>query len=170
MTRIFVWVIMIVGGAAAGLYLDNILFADIRNNVPFHVVSFALGLELLFAVIRISRNTGRTLAKYGRIGKLKRMETNVLVTEGPYEYMRHPMHFGLLFFPLGIAFLIGSPAFIVLIAPAEMILILLMIKFIEEPEAIRKFGTQYIEYRERIPWICLRPRCLRELLKDSSKS
>jgi protein-S-isoprenylcysteine O-methyltransferase Ste14 len=170
MTRIFVWVIMIFGGTVAGLYFDNMLFAGIRRNLPFHIVSFALGISLLFAVMRVSRNTGRTLAKYGRVGELKRMETNVLVTQGPYKYMRHPMHLGLLFFPVSIAFLVGSPSFIVLIAPVEMILILLMIKFIEEPGTIRKFGAQYIEYKEHIPWFCLRPRCLRELLKDPFKS
>ncbi len=71
--------------------------------------------------MKISKNTGRTLAKYGREGKLKRMQTNVLVKQEIYKYMRHPMHLGLFLFPLGIAFLIGSPSFILIIAPIEII-------------------------------------------------
>ncbi len=170
MTRILVWAIMLVGGAAAGLCFDNVLFTGIHASVLFHFISLAVGISLLFVVMRISRNTGRTLAKYGRKGNLKRMETNVLVKEGAYNYMRHPMHLGLLFFPLSIAFLIGSPTFILIIAPGEIIVMLLMIKFLEEPEAIRKFGKQYIEYKEEVPSFCFKIECLKELFKDVHKS
>jgi len=121
-------------------------------------------------VIRISKNTGRTLAKYGRKGKIKRMETNVLVRHGVYKYMRHPMHLGLLFFPLSIAFLIGSPSFILIIAPAEMIMMLLLIKYFEEPEAIKKFGNEYLEYKNQVPWFCFNLLCLKELLKEVPKN
>ena len=166
MTRAFVWIIMMLGGAAAGLYLDNCLFAGIHASIPFHVVSFLGGALLLTLVVRISRNTGRTLAKFGRTGNVKKMETNLLVRSGAYKFMRHPMHLGLLFFPLGFALLIGSPSFILLIAPAEIVLMLLMIKFLEEPEAIRKFGNEYIEYKKELPWFCFKKECLKELLKD----
>lgn len=169
MSRIFVWVVLLAGGAAAGLYLDTVLFHGFRINIFLHVVSFVIGVVFGWFVMRVSRNTGRTLAKYGRKGELGRMETNVLVVQGPYKYMRHPMHFGLLFFPLSVAFLSGSPSFIVLIAPAEIIFILLMIKFIEEPEAIGKFGQEYIEYKNQLPWFCAKLRCLRELLRDPSE-
>lgn len=166
MTRIFVWILMIFGGGAAGLYLDSSLFVGIRANIPFHIVSFVAGALLLLLVIRISRNTGRTLAKYGRHGNVNKMETNLLVRSGAYKFMRHPMHLGLLFFPLSFALLIGSPSFVLLIAPAEIVLMLLMIKFLEEPEAIRKFGKEYIEYKKGLPWFCFKKECLKELLKD----
>jgi protein-S-isoprenylcysteine O-methyltransferase Ste14 len=125
---------------------------------------------LILLVIRISKNTGRTLAKYGRKGDVKRMDTNVLVNQGVYKYMRHPMHLGLLFLPLSFAFLIGSPSFILFIAPAEMVIMLLLIKFFEESEAIKKFDKQYIEYKKQVPWFCFKIHCLKELFKDVPKN
>lgn len=157
---------MIFGGAVLGLYLDRSLFQHIHNNMVFHGVSAAFGVILLLLVIRISKNTGRTLARFGRRGKLKRMETNVFVTEGAYKYMRHPMHLGLLMFPLGVALLIGSPSFILFVAPAEILFMLFMIRFVEEPEAIRKFGQVYLRYRKQVPWFCFRPECLKALMKN----
>jgi hypothetical protein len=79
MARIFVWILMIFGGAAYGLYLDNILFKNIRTNILFHSLNFVIGFLLFLLVFRISKNTGLTLSKYGRKGDIKRMETNVIV-------------------------------------------------------------------------------------------
>lgn len=158
---------MLFGGSALGLYLDSLLFYKFNNNIIYHSFSFFIGALILILVIRISKNTGRTLAKYGRKGNVPRMETNVLVTQGAYKYMRHPMHLGLLLFPISVAFLLGSPSFIIIIAPAEVILMLIMIKFIEEPEAIRKFGKQYIEYAKNLPWFCIKISCLKELLNNN---
>ena len=98
------------------------------------------------------------------------MQTNVLVKQGIYKYMRHPMHLGLFLFPFGIAFLIGSPSFILFIAPAEVIFMLIMIKFIEETEAINKFGIDYINYKKQVPWFCFKIKCLKELLKKVPKN
>ena len=79
--------------------------------------------------------------------------------------MRHPMHLGLLLFPLSFAFLTGSPSFIFIISPAEMLLMLLLIKLIEEPEAVRKFCDEYREYMKQVPRFCFRKECLKELFK-----
>ncbi len=161
---------MIFGGAVLGFYLDRSQFPHIHSNIIFHGLSTAFGILMLALVMRISKNTGRALAKYGRQGNLKRMETNVLVSQGVYKYMRHPMHIGLLLFPMSIAFLIGSPSFILLIAPAEIVIMIIMIKYIEEPEVIRKFGKQYLDYKKHVPWFCFRPECLKELVKDVPKN
>ncbi len=161
---------MLFGGAVLGLYLDNFLFKDIHTNILFHIISFVIGFLLGLLVIRINKNTGRTLAKYGRKGDIKRMGTNVLVKQGVYKYMRHPMHLGLLFFPLSFAFLIGSPSFNLLIAPVEIIIMLVLIKFFEEPEAIKKFGNEYLEYKNQLPWFCFKINCLKVLFKDVPKN
>jgi protein-S-isoprenylcysteine O-methyltransferase Ste14 len=161
---------MIFSSGVFGYYLDYLIFKNIHNNIIFHIVSLLIGIFLLFLVKKISKNTGRTLAKYGRKGKLKRLQTNVLVKQGIYKYMRHPMHLGLFLFPLGIAFLIGSPSFILIIAPIEIIFMLILIKLIEEPEAIKKFGDEYINYKKQVPWFCFKIKCLIELLKNVPKN
>jgi len=170
MIRIIVWIVMIIGGAILSSFIDNHLFGKIHSDIFFHVVSLIIGVLLMMLVIRISKNTGRTLAKYGRSGNLKRLETNMLVQNGAYSHMRHPMHFGLLLFPLSFALIIGSPSFIMFIAPVEAVLMLVMVWMVEEPEAIRKFGNQYLEYKKGVPWFCFKLKCLKELFKSVAKS
>ena len=167
--RLIIWAIMLIGGAVGGYYIDDVLFNNIHENILFHLVFFTIGVFLMLLVMRISKNTGRTLAKYGRKGKLKRMQTNVLVKEGAYKYMRHPMHLGLFLFPVSVAFLIASPSFILIICPVEILFMLSMIKLLEEPEAIRKFGDEYLDYKKQVPWFCFKAKCLKELLKVTQK-
>ena len=80
--------------------------------------------------------------------------------------MRHPMHFGLLFFPWSLALILGSPTFILIIAPLEMAFMVAMIKLAEEPEAIRKFGDAYRQYQQQVPMFSLRRVCLRQLVEE----
>jgi protein-S-isoprenylcysteine O-methyltransferase Ste14 len=83
--------------------------------------------------------------------------------------MRHPMHLGLFLFPVSVAFLVGSPSFILIISPLEILFMLIMIKLVEEPEAFSKFGNEYLEYKKQTPMFCFKMTCLRELLKDIPK-
>ncbi len=167
--RLIIWLIMIIGGGIISIYFDSRFFPVLFSNKLFHYVSFVFGVLLMRAVIVVSKNTGRTLAKYGRKGEIKRMETNLLVKEGPYKFMRHPMHLGLLFFPLAFALLLGSPSFILIVSPIEIIFMIIMIRKVEEPEAIKKFGDAYKKYMQTTPSFCIRKECLVELFKKVKK-
>jgi len=101
--RIFVWFVFLIGGGIFGVIFDLKFFPEIFKNSAFHLITFILGVLLLKMVLRASKNTGRFLSKKGREGNIPRMETNRLVTDGIYGWMRHPMHLGLLFFPLSVA-------------------------------------------------------------------
>jgi protein-S-isoprenylcysteine O-methyltransferase Ste14 len=158
-----IWVLMLIGGGALGIWLDWRWFHALLVNPVFHLVTLVIGVLLLRLVMRASRHTGRLLARMGREGDIPRMETNKLVTTGVYGCMRHPMHFGLLFFPWSVALILGSPSFILFIAPLEMLFMVVMIKLLEEPEAIRKFGDTYREYQKQVPMFNLRPACWRQL-------
>jgi len=168
--RLLMWVVMIIGGTLGGYYLDGRWFSDIHRSLIFHAVSFVAGLVLLKLVLTVSRYTGRTLARLGREGDVPRMETNKLVTTGRYGLMRHPMHLGLLFLPLSIALIVGSPSFILVIAPMEMFIMILLIKVYEETEAIEKFGDDYREYQKKTPMFCLSIRCIRALFEEVSSN
>lgn len=163
MLRIIIWVVMLIGGGWLGFWLDGRWFHAWLVNPIFHVATLIVGALLLRLVMRSSRYTGRLLARMGREGDVPRMETNKLVTTGIYACMRHPMHLGLLFFPWSGALILGSLSFILFIAPLEMLFMVLMIKLVEEPEAIRKFGDAYREYQKRVPMFSLRLSCLRQL-------
>jgi len=169
--RIILWLLMIIGGAIVSIHFDKIYFYDFFNNTKYHFILFIPGYFLLKAVLKVSRNTGRYLAKKGREGAIPRLQTNRLVTTGVYGCMRHPMHLGLLFFPLAFALLIGSPTFILFVAPFEMLLMLLLIKFIEEPQAKRKFGKEYEAYQKQVPFFNFSSDCLHKLFyEDNSET
>ncbi|HEC89839.1 MAG TPA: isoprenylcysteine carboxylmethyltransferase family protein [Thermoplasmatales archaeon] len=156
---------MLFGGAIIGLYLDYRFFRNFILNLYFHIMTLLIGIPLMYFVLLVSRNTGRFLSKMGRVGDIPRLDTNKLVTTGMYSCMRHPMHFGLLFFPLSIALIIGSPSFILIVSPLEMLFMIFMIKFFEEPEAIKKFGEAYVEYKSKVPMFNLHPSCISRLIK-----
>lgn len=164
MLRMLIWIVMLIGGSGLSLWLDWRWFRSWFVNPVFHLVALVVGALLLRFVLRASRYTGRLLARLGREGDIPRMETNKLVTTDVYGCMRHPMHFGLLFLPWSVALILGSLSFILLIAPLEMLFMIAMIKLVEEPEAIRKFGDAYREYQKRVPMFNLRLSCLRRLL------
>lgn len=154
---------MLIGGAIISIIIDRSLFPDLFGSLLLHSISFIAGIVLSLFVINGAKNTGRNLAREGRDGDLPRMETNRLVTTGFYSCMRHPMHFVLLFFPLTLALIIGSPSFIIMIWPAEVLLMILMIRYLEEPEAEEKFGDDYRTYKKEIPMFSLSRPCLRQL-------
>ncbi|WP_457668203.1 methyltransferase [Thiolapillus sp.] len=163
--RILFWLVLLLGGLALGFYLDKRLFPQALTSLPWHLASALPGLLLIRLVFRMARNTGRTLARLGRDGDLPRLETNRLVTQGPYGCMRHPMHLGLLPMPLALALLAGSPSFILFLAPVEMALMVVLVLLLEEREALHKFGDAYREYRRQVPAFSLRPSCLKRLLQ-----
>ena len=158
--RIVLWLLLLIGGAAAGVILDR--HSPLFGSPLFHLMSALSGLVLLYFSFRAAGNGGRELSK-GRVGDIPRLETNRLVTSGIYGCMRHPMLFGLTLLPMGWALLIGSPSYIMIIAPLEMLFILLMVLIFEEREAEQKFGEEYRNYRKQVPMVSFRRECLKKL-------
>ena len=159
--RIALWLLMLVGGACLALYYD--LSSPLFKSLKFHLITAILGLIVIKISFKAAGNSGRDLKKYGRVGDIPRLETNKLAKEGLYACMRHPMLFALTLLPLGWALLLGLPTFIFIIAPLEMIFIIIMVLTAEEKEAIAKFGNEYIEYKSKVPAFNLK--CIKELLK-----
>ena len=164
--RLFLWFVMIIGGAVYALTEDR--YSPLFGNVWFHVFTAFTGIFLLVLAFRAAANGGRELTK-GRVGDIPRLETNRLVTTGIFACMRHPMLFGLTLLPLGWALLLGSPTFITLIAPLEMLFIVIMVLIFEEMEVKRKFGEAYETYRKKVPMVSFRSECLRSLFKKIKK-
>ena len=167
--KILFWFLLIIGGIFLSSRLDKDLFEwKIAHNSIAYYALFVLGVFLLVTIINISRNTGRYLAKNAHDPGKGRGEINRLVTTGPYAMMRHPMHLGLMLTPMAVALIGASPSFILLVAPLEMMLIFILIKTVEEPQQIRKFGDEYRKYMKKVPMFCLKKPCLQELFKPQS--
>ena len=80
------------------------------------------------------------------------MATQKLVIKKPYHYCRNPMSLGTAIFYLGIALWLGSISALGLglVYPAG---ILIYIKLIEERELQERFGSEYLEYKRRTPFL-----------------
>jgi protein-S-isoprenylcysteine O-methyltransferase Ste14 len=124
------------------------------------------GIFLLKLAFHAAAVGGRELKKRGKKGNVPRLETNVLVTSGIYECCRHPMLFGLMLLPLGIALVLGLPTFVFFLAPLEALFIFIMVITLEEKEAVKKFGEDYLKYREKTPLFPKTKECLKKLFID----
>ncbi len=138
-------------------------FIDARLGLeppaPWPIMA-AAGAVLVALSMRGAQVTGRYLAVYG---KSRRGEPRRLVDAGPYACMRHPMHFFLALFPLGIGLLTGSLSGAVM-GVAEWLLVLALAVLVDERDAESRFGEEYRRYRERVPAFNPRPSCLARAL------
>lgn len=76
-----------------------------------------------------------------------------LVTNGPYAYSRNPMMTGLFMVVAGIGIFFGSVTLTFIMTPLFVVMSILEFKYIEEPELMKRFGQEYVEYRKRTPII-----------------
>lgn len=160
--RWIVWTIFIFCGIRLSLVTDHILCA--KGFCPRISLWWRLlGLFLFVLSDLIARNTGKTLAKYGKAGKVAKFNTNKFVDKGPYSRMRHPVHFGLMLLPFSLALMLGSFSYATIYAPLNAVAIIVTVFTIEEKEAIEKFGNRYIEYKKKVSAFNLSSRCLKKL-------
>jgi protein-S-isoprenylcysteine O-methyltransferase Ste14 len=76
---------------------------------------------------------------------------NELIIGGPYARARNPMLTGVFAALFGIGFLLESTGITLLCAPAYVLLHIAELKWVEEPELVRRFGAAYTRYREQVP-------------------
>lgn len=139
-------------------------FAWARMDLPL-VVRWAgaiIGLVSLYLFVWVHRSLGKNLS-----ATLKIKESQVLVTEGPYRWVRHPMYTAFFLLHIG-ALLMTANWFIGGSWTAGLLLILGFRVRREEEMLLRHFGNDYREYMERTPrFIPTSPHHLRNgLLRD----
>ena len=87
--------------------------------------------------------------------RLQTVEDHILITDGLFKYIRHPLYLGGIFQYVGGPFLFTS--FISLIFMLMLIPIILLRIQIEEKMLLEEFGEEYEEYKKRtkllIPFI-----------------
>jgi protein-S-isoprenylcysteine O-methyltransferase Ste14 len=124
-----------------------------------HLPKFRYGLVtsvagLIFIVIGwlFANWTVKAQFSIGKGTPIPLMATQKLVTKEPYTYCRNPMTLGTALFYLGVAIWLGSFSAIGLglVYPVG---ILTYIKLIEEKELEERFGSEYLEYKKRTPFL-----------------
>ena len=74
-----------------------------------------------------------------------------LITRGPYRYARNPMLTGVFLFMFGLGFAIHSLSLVLIFVPLYALAHVWELKQIEEPELVKRFGDEFLAYRERTP-------------------
>jgi protein-S-isoprenylcysteine O-methyltransferase Ste14 len=105
-----------------------------------------LGLGLMVATVRLFITVGRgTLAPWNPPERL--------VVCGVYRHVRNPMITGVWCILLGEAILFGSPwlhGWFCIFVAVNM----LVIPLVEEPGLVKRFGDDYVQYKQNVPrWI-----------------
>ncbi len=80
-----------------------------------------------------------------------------LVMEGPYAWARNPMLSGVFATLFGLGFLLHSVSMVLLWTPLFIVLNVIELEMVEEPELERRFDESYREYRRRVPMFVPRP-------------
>jgi len=130
-------------------------YIDPRLRLPkFHYGLINPVVGLLFVVVGwlFANWTIKVQFSLGRGTPIPLMATQKLVVKEPYTYCRNPMTLGTALFYLGVAIWLGSFSAIGLglVYPVG---ILIYIKLIEEKELEERFGSEYLEYKGRTPFL-----------------
>ena len=145
-------VLFIVGSLQADKFLGLPKLLPPSVNIILSVPTLAIGLFLvLWSGLHFIKVKG-TPVPFNPPPKL--------VTTGPYAYARNPMLTGvfILFFGLGILF--RSISLVFIFTPLFVLLNVLELRAVEEPELEKRLGEEYLEYKKRvpmfIPWLKVR--------------
>jgi protein-S-isoprenylcysteine O-methyltransferase Ste14 len=136
-----------------GLYTDRTL--DLPELLPGRS-GLAVGVLLLVAgsllwgwcVLRFKRAQG-TPVPFN--------PPKELIVTGPYLWMRNPMVTGVFACLFGLGSILHSISIVLIWTPAYILLHVIELKWVEEPELERRFGASYTEYKRRVPMFLPRP-------------
>ena len=131
----------------ASLWLDrllpvHLLFPPPVNlflSVPILVIGAAVALGTIYSFIR------------ARGSPVPLNPPKKLLITGLYSQIRNPMLLGWFIMLFGLGFLLNSISLILIFTPLFILLNILYLKTIEEKEMEKKFGEQYLKYKESVP-------------------
>lgn len=82
-----------------------------------------------------------------------------LVVVGPYAWVRNPMLAGVFACLFGLGFMLHSLSMVLVWTPVFLVINVVTLKFVEEPELELRFGATYRDYKRRVPMFV--PRAVR---------
>jgi len=131
----------------ASLWLDKLLPVHLSLSLPSNIFS---SLPLLII--------GATLALWTVYTFFRARGTPVplnppqkLVVRGLYAHVRNPMLLGWFIILFGVGILLNSISLIFIFTPLFICLNVIYLKTIEEKEMEKKFGKEYLTYKENVP-------------------
>jgi protein-S-isoprenylcysteine O-methyltransferase Ste14 len=146
------------------LFLSVILVSIFTSkNLPFYI-RFAGFLFICYAII-LNVLAGRTLKLYAHKQKTEKFTSpDKFVNIGIFACMRHPGQFGNMFLMVGVAMFSGSLSALFWSGWA-VFFGSLFILYIEESEAVKKYGSEYCEYIKTTPPFKFSFKCIKNGFK-----
>ena len=135
------------------LFVFASLWLDGKAHFPMFVsppLSFIIG-SLLLALWAVLAGWPALRFFIARGSPVPLNPPQELVTTGLYTYVRNPMVSGWLCGMFGLGVLLGSITLTFIATPLFAILNVFYLKGIEEKELEKKFGEDYLRYKERVP-------------------
>lgn len=140
---LFIVTLIIVASLQVDRFLGFPKFLPALWNVILSVPVIIIGLSLmLWSVLYFIKARG-TPVPFN--------PPSMLVTTGPYAYTRNPMVLGVFVLLFGIGILLRSISLVFIFLPLFILLGVLELKKIEEPELEKRLGQAYLEYKKRVP-------------------
>src|SRR5215211_5840600 len=123
---------------------------QVREPLPYWMFMRALGAVLLVAGLITLVGAFVRFVVEGLGTPAPVAAPDRLVVGGPYRYVRNPMYVAMLAAINGQALLLGR--YRLLVYPAVLWPgIAAFVRWYEEPTLLRRFGTQYTNYRQAVP-------------------
>ncbi len=110
----------------------------------------AAGALVVSGIWMVDRAT-RDFARYGAGTPAPQAPPKRLVTEGIYAWCRHPMWFGYDLAAFGIIMLCRSWGMLLVSFPIFILLQLRFLRRQEERLLVKRYQTDYLNYRDRVP-------------------
>lgn len=131
---------------------------QVREPFPFFLPVRVLGGLLLAAGVGFLVSSFIRFVVEGLGTPAPVAPTDRLVVGGVYRHVRNPMYVAVAAAILGQAMLLGQPI-LVLYAAVVAVLQYAFVRLHEEPALRRRFGAEYMAYRQAVPgwWPRLRP-------------
>jgi len=125
------------------LFPEVLSWAAIQLPVWARIIGVATGIAALLWFIWVHQSLGNNLS-----AKLRIKDQQVLVIDGPYRWIRHPMYSAFYLLHIAVFFLTANWFIGVTWLAGLTIIIFLRVKR-EEKMLLDRFGDQYVSYMER---------------------
>jgi len=112
-------------------------------NLPWiQGIGIIICITMIFGIMWVGIHLGRQVS-----GTLEIKEGHILVTSGPYKYIRHPMYLVYFIFNLGL-FLMTLNLILLVIVLLGLVVVASRMR-VEEEMMIEQFGDEYRKYMKR---------------------
>ncbi len=131
----------------ASLWVDKLLPVQLPLSPPSNIF---LSLPLLIIGSTLALWTVYTFVK-ARGSPVPLNPPKKLVITGLYSWIRNPMLLGWIIMLFGVGIVLNSFSLIIIFTPLFIMINILYLKTIEEKEMEKKFGKEYLIYKESVP-------------------